>query len=166
MRRINEGKSSRLATLLEIGLGRFVGWNENDWAEILRHQLASPLLSELKPDAGRIRFLGIDAGSLCGFQLKTFADLLKHPKPPLPLLRLAKDFAKSADGRSGGPLPPEVAQALYVALIAIAIVRHGERITTMNDATLCRNLNWAIGSEWMDGSIRQIATEALATLKP
>jgi hypothetical protein len=153
-----------LARLLAIGSGEFFGWGELELEEILRHQLRAPLLADLRPDASQIRKLGLEIAGSDPEPPETFGDLLDHPGPSVALLSLAKDYAKTADKRLDDPLPPPVAQALYVLLIAAAFVRLGERISTMDDAALRVSLSWAADQQWIEDSHRQLANDALASV--
>src|SRR4051795_11531353 len=121
----------RLAFLFDTGdaaaaVGPPCPWPSADLGEILRHQLDAPLSSVLpgQPDAVRV------------------GELLNDPTPQVELLRDLKTFAKSADTRPDGPLPREVATALYYAAILAALVRGGDRITELDDAAL------RVGTEW------------------
>src|SRR4051812_49312419 len=110
-----------LATLLDVG-GRDPNfWMPEELKDVLRHQLQAPLLFDLKTVDREVRAAADGPASLPGWKRPTperapevappasFGDLLQHPRPPLELLRLTKEFAKASDSRSDNPLPPEVA---------------------------------------------------------
>ena len=162
--RIKE-RGIHLARLFEVGSGAVIGWDKSDLAEIFEHQLRSPLLPDLRPSADRIQSLGLAGRSNAGVPLKTFGDLLAHPAPPLPLLQLAKDFAKTADQRADHPLRAEVASALYELTIAAAILRHRTKMTTMAPADLKKGLEWTQQQPWIGIPFRQMAADALALLR-
>src|ERR1700722_6171663 len=128
----NRVPSPNLARLFSIGKGSYLGWDEPELAKILRAQLRAPLLSSLKPKASEIHDLVAEARSSDSPLPETVGELLVHPNPPLSLLRLAKDFAKSSDSGSD-PVPPAVATALYTSVIAAALARHGKRISALDD---------------------------------
>ena len=153
----------RLEHLLAIGTGDFVDWGDRELADILQHQLQAPLLADLRPHASQIQSLGLENRGPDAMPLDTFGDLLSHPCPTLDLLRLAKDFAKGADSRINDPLPAAIAQALYLLVIAAALLAHGERITSMDDAALREGLAWVASQKWVDRSQRRIAANALAS---
>src|SRR5580658_4019825 len=97
--------SPQLAQLFAIGRGEFIGWGESDLAKILLAQLQAPLLASLKPSASEVQSIIGKANSVDPVLPERLGDLLAHPSPPLSLLRLAKDYAKSADS-GPDPLPP------------------------------------------------------------
>jgi len=162
-RRLRPIASPRLARLISIGKGDFVGWDEADLAAILQMQLRAPLLGTLKPTASEIQKI-MEREHLPGSALpQTVRELLVHPHPPLSLLRRAKDFAKTADSGKD-PLPPLVATALYLSAIAAAFVRHSKRVTTMNDTELRGSLQWITEQAWIDPSLRTLSGDAVAKL--
>ena len=55
--------------------------------------------------------------------LRTFRELFHHPRPPVELLRLTKDFAKGRAGRSDAAVPKPIAEVLYTLSIVVAITR-------------------------------------------
>src|SRR6202034_1517756 len=83
--------------LMGYGNGDPVGWSAVDLPDILAHQLRTPLLCDLKADPGQLLELLQLSKTNGGAPLNTFEDLLAHPKPPLWLLCLAKDFGKESD---------------------------------------------------------------------
>src|SRR5205823_4989142 len=86
--------------------------------------------------------------------LNSFGDLLSHPRPPLELLELTKEFAKTSDTRASSPLPPEVATVLYYAAIVAARLRHGAGITGLGARDLRDGIAWALRQPWLDGRVR------------
>jgi len=163
--RSNRDNNSRLGRLFELGLGEPIHWSDEELADILRHQLRSSLLAELKPLASQVEPLGLAGNSPGVPPLNTFEDLLNHPSPNPMLLRIAKDFAKTADNRFDHGLPPAVATALYMCLIAAGIVRGVGKITLMDDSELRTGLEWVQNQAWIDESKRQLAADALGALK-
>jgi hypothetical protein len=85
---------------------------------------------------------------------KTFRELLTGPHPPIELLKLAKDFAKTHAKADNGPLPRDIATMLYFANVAVALVRYGERITKLDDDKLRKGVEWAIAQSWLDETSR------------
>jgi hypothetical protein len=104
---------------------------------------------------------------LCGARgllLSSFADLLHHPRPPLEMLRMTKRFAKAARHHPDSPLPPQVANVLYYASIAAALLRCGRRISELDDASLQKGLAWCTSRDWVDAPLRGLLREAEAGL--
>jgi hypothetical protein len=153
----------RLGLLFAIGSGEVIGWDEAQLSRILRRQLKTSLLSELRPLASQIHALGIDI-SPGRRPIETFDDLLKHPCPNVALLVLAKDFAKTVDCRLEDPLPTEVGSVLYLLLIAAALVRCSTKITKMDNNELREGFEWLQGCVWVDAPMRQLAADALGLI--
>jgi hypothetical protein len=96
--------------------------------------------------------------------LNSFSDLFRHPKPPVALLKLTKEFAKSSDRRSASPLPPEIATVLYYAAIVTALLRHGSPISRLSLRALKEGVTWALEQPWLDEQMRGLFDEARAAL--
>lgn len=134
-----------------------VTWNDKDLGDILRHQLAAPLIFDLGSTAG----LGQDAGlASVNPGITSFGELLTHPNPPLVLLKLSKDFAKASDKSVDAPLPPEIASMLYFACVAAALVRLGERITELDDQQLKKGLRWGAKQVWVSEETHALFRQA------
>jgi len=153
-----------LAALMAEGTEHARLWRADELGAIFRHQLSAPILVDLggfdAANAARLKMI-TDAQYLL---LKSFSDLLLHAAPPVELLRLAKDFAKSNMDHPGCSLPRDVAAVLYYASISAAFVRLNERITQLKDADLERGLSWAKGQPWINQQIQQLLGEALDKL--
>src|SRR5262249_24592385 len=119
---------------------------------ILRHQLTAPVRFDLGRPARSVR------------RFRSFADLLHHPRPPLALLTMTKDFAKASRSHPDRPLPQPGATLLYFASILVARVRPGRRISGVGDAALCRGLRWSVGQPGVDAAVRRLFREGLARL--
>jgi hypothetical protein len=161
----NQLGQSGLAGLFEICSGKSIGWGDADLTEIFEHQLRTPLLQDMRAAPAVIQLLDSAMFATLEQPLKTFGDLFRHSNPPIELLRSVKDFAKTSDGPMEDALPAPVASALYTLAIAAAMARLGARITTMSDAELRQGFDWVIAQSWIDAPIRQLAVEALATLR-
>jgi hypothetical protein len=133
-------------------------WKPEELAEILRHQLEAQLLFDLREvdaTSGKTAIeREVDAGAL-----HSFGDLFRHPKPPVELLRLTKEFAKSSDMRPASPLPSAVATLLYYAAVVAARIRCGERISQLTDDDLRQGVNWALEQAWIDSVMRKLFEE-------
>jgi len=136
-------------------------WRPEELAAIFRHQLAAPVLVDLggfdRTAAERLRLLTEAQGLL----VKSFADLFRHPSPPVELLRLTKDFAKANRDHPEAVLPREIANALYYASIAAALLRCGERITRLTNEELRQGLAWAAVQPWVDAEVKELLVEAV-----
>jgi hypothetical protein len=136
-------------------------WAREDFGDILAHQLRAPLLFDL---AKVTPIGGIDAELFQRDRIGTFRELLTHPKPPVELLALCKDFAKAARVDPDRPLPAEVATVLYLASIAAARLRHDARISNLRVAELRSGAVWVLSQNWVDAEIQAIFHELLKVL--
>jgi hypothetical protein len=154
-----------LAALLNSGAATARLWRADELSAIFRHQLTAPVLVDLgRLEAGtaaQLRSLTDAQGLL----LKSFAELFRHPTPPIELLVMTKDFAKLNMGQAESALPTEIATAIYYLSIAAAAVRRGERISQLPDADLRRGYAWVCAQDWIDADTQALlmtASERLA----
>lgn len=135
----------------------FTLWSAAELASILRHQLAAPLLFDLKREAG---FDTVHLQQLAvGANIVTFADLLHHPQPPLELLVATKQFAKSSQHHPEAPLPPQIISVLYFTAIFLAHVRCQSRISTLSHENCLAGINWCVSQPWLDDATRKMLEE-------
>jgi hypothetical protein len=150
-----------LAQLISLAGNRKATWLPQDLGAMWRHQLRAPLeldLAETVPDA---RDTVVRLSSSGQPPLRTFGDLLRHPSPPLDLLRFAKDFAKIKRSDADAGFPREIATALYYAVIAAALLRLGRRLTELEPDALRDGLNWTVRLAWLDDESRSMLEEIL-----
>lgn len=154
----------RLARTLGFGTDRETLWTERELEAVYKHQLQAPIAVDLsaldEQVAARLRCVAEAQGLL----LRSFADLLQHPFPPIELLVLTKNFAKANRFNRRSALPQEVAGVLYYAAIASALVRHHKRITQLTSAELERGVSWALSQPWLDPPTRDLLVSAQAAL--
>lgn len=156
---------------LAAGMARMMGleleqglWPESDKPDLLRHQMRTSVLAELRR-AGTVDEATLaEAQSLATGQApSSFGQVLHHPSPPLKLLRAIKDFGKSA-AQQPGPVPAEVAYVLYYAAIFAALLRHNQRITSMDDSSIRQGAEWFARQPWIDEQTRELYRQGLAKL--
>ena len=151
-----------LAALLAAGGPPSGLWQPEEMAAIFRHQMAALLRVDLgglaRPAAERLEALVAAPAA----PLQSFADLLRHPSPPLELLELVKDFAKTNADHPENGLPKEIAAVLYYACIAAALLRLKARISKLSDADPGRGPRWAVEQPWLDEETKQLLAKALA----
>jgi hypothetical protein len=139
-------------------------WRADELAAMFRHQLSAPVLMDLGSfdarTAGQLKVLTAAQGLL----LSSFADLFNHAQPPVQLLELVKDFAKTNIDHPESGLPREIATALYYASIAAALVRLDKRISQLSDTDLQRGLRWAAEQAWLDERTKGLLGAALKKL--
>ncbi len=160
----NNGPTSGLGELLAFGLKAGEEWSPDELEAALLEQMAVPVEFELgafKPsDAKAIRA----HATAKGLVLKNLQDLLQHPKPPLELLVIAKDYFKASSLQPNPALPALVARVLYYLTIAVAWLRHHSRLSTMSDAEVVAALNWVKRQPWVPPDLQALAAAAAEDL--
>jgi hypothetical protein len=155
----------QLAAVMGLGDALARVWQPEELGAVFRHQMVAAVsvdLGSLDPAVvGKLKTLTDASGLL----LKSFRDLFQHPAPPVELLRLVKEFAKLNRGQPESFLPPDVASVLYYLSIAAALVRWGERISTLSDEALQRGFAWAISQSWVDEPARELLGSASARIQ-
>ncbi len=136
-----------------------LAWSDNDYAPMLEHQLDADLrddLAQIFPNA---------AGPLAGIEAATFGDLLFHPQPSTPALRLVKEFAKRLNENAWLAYPEDVATVLYYAAIVAAELRAHTAITDLPREEVLKGYRWSRDLAWIPAKLRQLFDEALADAK-
>ncbi len=155
-----------LAAFMAAGDERARLWRPDELGAVFRHQLAAPIMVDLggydPVTANRLKTLSTAQNLV----LKSFLELFTHPVPPIELLTLTKEFAKTNMDHPDSSLPKEVAAVLYYTSIAAALVRLDRRISQLGDPELERALNWAREQRWVDPQIQQLLAQALHKLSP
>ncbi len=151
----------RLAEFFKLGARPQRLWRSDELDAILRHQLAAPVFFDLEafePEkAAQLR--AALAGEGTTGPIQSFSDLLHLWHPPLELLRLTKDFAKSHLGHLDATLPREVATVLYYASILVARMRCAEFLTRLNEEALLKGVRWVLDQPWLDPETRALFQE-------
>ncbi len=135
-------------------------WTPEEQASVWAHQMSAPLAVDLGALAADGAARLETRAAVQGVLLRSFHDLLLHPRPPLELLELVKNFAKLNRRHPRSPLPPEVSAGLYYACIAAALVSSGKRLTTVGDEDLRKGLAWLRSQSWVDEQVRTLAEAA------
>ncbi|MBL7076097.1 MAG: hypothetical protein ISS31_01370 [Kiritimatiellae bacterium] len=124
-------------------------WSDSDLQDVFAHQWKAPLAMDLggldDAFAQRVEMLASSKNLL----LRSFGDLLTHERPPLPLLKLTKEFAKRCLNSPHSVVPHDVARVLYFASIAVALGRCRRRISTLSDDSIVDGIRWALSREWL-----------------
>lgn len=162
-RDIRMSETQSLADLMQLDPGPDRLWEPAELGPIFEHQLDAPLEFDL---------IGVGAAVVgqmrrnwnVADEIQTFGDLLAHPQPPVELLELVKQFAKTSRSHADSPLPDEVAGVLYLAAIAAALVRCGRRITRLDDEGIRFGMDWALGLPWLEQPTRSLLEEARSSL--
>jgi len=155
-RDIRTSDAQSLADMMNLDADGPEPWNPEDLGTILEHQLLVPVASDVgglgKQLAGRPDLVR----SLQDLGITSFNDLLHHPRPPVELLKLTKEFAKDCRSHADSPLPDEIATILYFLSIVVAMQKCTQRISQLNHAGLRYGLDWALEQTWLDAPTRKL----------
>jgi hypothetical protein len=149
---LHHSNSRQLAAVLSLATDEDIAWPADDLGAVLRHQLSAPL----EIDAGNMdeaAVLRLVAGRR-GLLVRSYGELLLHQRPPLPLLRAVKSFAKRCRLARRGALPREVATVLYFAAIVAALSRCGQRISSLSTSALREGVAWVLAQPWVQDPLR------------
>ena len=152
-----------LAILADLDKAGVHMWDARDTGAVFRHQMRSPVQMDL---SAMVPKSAADAKMLAaahGLLMSSYDDLVRHPAPPLVLLNLTKEFAKT-NTRPQGCLPEPAARFLYYLVIAVALVRHDTRMSELNDDQLRKAWGWCLTQEWADETYRDIIRQAVDSL--
>lgn len=162
---VMESNPARLGQFLMAAVDGGEGeWRSHELGAILRHQLSAPILFDCCDSAAPAPQFGQPQPEPGQEFPKSFRELFHHPSPPLPLLRLTKDFAKKNWDHPESALPRDVTLVLYYMSIVAAFVRHGECITKLDNEALRTGILWVIDQPWADESTKQLCLEGLRHL--
>jgi hypothetical protein len=154
------GPTSGLGELLSLGLTPPEEWTPAELQAALREQMVVPVEFELgafRPaDATAVRA----RATANGLVLKNLHDLLQHPRPPLEMLVMAKDYFKASILRPNPEIPGLVARVLYHITIAVAWLRHQTRISTLSDTEVVEALKWVERQPWVSSDLKTLTTMA------
>jgi hypothetical protein len=139
-------------------------WLPEEFGAIFRHQLTAPLRTDLAGLAPQIEEMLAGLRTPDGRPVATFGDLLRHPAPPVALLELVKEFAKTSRRAGRRQLPPDVASILYYLSIGIALFRCDHRLTRLSDSALREGFGWASAQPWTDEATRDLLCRAEACI--
>jgi len=152
-----------MSTMLELRDPDQHAWRPHELRDMLAHQLSAPLqlsLGALSAEVAhqvRLAHPPVDP-------LLTLAELLRHPQPPVELLKLVKRFAKMCRRDPQNPLPPDLVMLLYYASIAASLVRLQKAISDLPPASLMHGLTWLAAQDWVDDEVKSLLTAAAARL--
>jgi hypothetical protein len=151
---------AKLVQLLDVE--RDIEWSEQYPAEILRHQLAAPLLPDL------LAVPGADAAELRSLVRarrpgETFLDHLTSGQPSLELLIAIKSLAQYIKNNTSNPMHGDPATILYFSAIASAMVHCRSRITSLTNPQLREGFAWTLDQAGAQ-EMRPVLAVALRTV--
>jgi len=157
---IYDSDPDNLARLLQLDASRRDEWGQDELEQIMEHQLKAPLADEI----GRIYPEQTDdvrdTARAQEPPIETVGDLLRHEQPPIELLQMLKDAAKAARRDKTEALPVEVPTAIYFASIAVALVRGGDSISSLDAEELQKGFAWAAERGWLGEEVEEALEKA------
>jgi hypothetical protein len=96
--------------------------------------------------------------------LRTFGEMLRHPRPDLEMLKFAKDFGKAVAIHEQTAWPRRVGEVLNYAAYAAALVRLREQVGKLTDADLEKGFQQLASRSWISGEIKDLFGQARAKL--
>lgn len=152
--------------LLRFGLTATEPWRPEELRARLSEELSSPMQFELANlDRARASRVFAEAQTR-GLLLRSLGELFQHAQPPLELLRLAKDYFKLNQSHAQSELPHDLALGLYYTCIAVALWRHGARISQLDRDELRAAFQWVQAQDWLDEASKLAAREATKLIGP
>jgi hypothetical protein len=137
-------------------------WPAEELGAILRHQLATSVQMDLESGGSKFqaRLAALPAAQQPGNL--TYEGVFQLASPPLELLSLIKQLAKSSRVRGESVLPPEIATVIYLAAIVTARLRLGRRITEQSDESLLHGIQWVLDQRWVNETTHALFRDAKA----
>ena len=130
-------------------------WSFEDLRSILMHQLNAPLENEVQRFAEISRFSIEQVQQYLDFcPGQTFAEALEKPVSP-EILEMIKEYAK-ASLMGDLDLPRDVARVIYIASIQQAQKAGFDQISTLDSASIQREIRRCLTFAWLTNEIRQI----------
>ena len=159
---LDNATAVKLASLLELSSSDDPVWSVEDLAALLRIQLSTPLVEDLRTieniDRSGLEDLVGETPSLP----HTFRDLLlEHPAPPAKLLGLVKEYAKGSRHDPDPPVPEPIALVLYYAALAAAELRCYDCQTTLTPEEIRQGLRKTLALPWIDSALHNLFQRAL-----
>jgi hypothetical protein len=152
----------QLADLFALGVGTPIDQLEGQqkMTELLHEHLTSTLptgvlvLDALMMMVGR---LGYETRSLAG---RRMTDVLQDPGTDLGLLRAIKECSKRLSISLESKAEAAIATTLYYAVMASALVHHGQKITKYSYASLDEAFAMLTDKPWMDRDLVTLFSQA------
>lgn len=140
-------------------------WSEDELGAILKHQMSIPIAVDLSAQKKAVaqQLMALCSGN--GMLLKSYEDLFDHENPPIELLQIIKDYAKTCLSAKNSPFPSEVASVLYYTTIAAAMARCRRRISSLTDEKLREGFEWVLARPWKNKSISRLMKQAIDSLE-
>jgi hypothetical protein len=105
-----------------------------------------------------------DAAARWSVVLPSFEAILAGGSPSVEVLEEVKRAARAAINDESAAIPVQIAAALYFASIALALVRHGRRISKSDDNVLRYGFQKMLDQPWLGKRLTQLFNDALKLL--
>lgn len=149
---------ARLDSLMDVMGRKDPIWEQSELGEVLKHQMAAPLLVEERAFAGAEESKGNPA--------PTLASLISVPNPPIALLEKVMRVAAVRERRPGHLVPQEISTILRFACIATARVRCGQMIGDVDEEVLRKRLLELLKIPWLVPELRDLFEQTLQVTAP
>lgn len=128
-------------------------------AELLQDILSEPLTMEACTTGltEELTSLCTVSGLLSG---ETIGNLLKNPKTNISIVKKIKDINKEASSSSKTKVQHDIANAIYYATIAHALVYHGKRITEFTYDELEQSFSAFSKIKWISSDLSELYKKA------
>lgn len=131
-------------------------WSSDELRSILNHQLTAELAGECSRIAEAARTSVAKAKRAiesCG--CATFGELLSGRADAIEVLLMVKEYAK-ASLTGNNDIPRNVARVLYMMAIVCGLKQGANGITSMNKASIDRELRRCLTFTWLPTAVREI----------
>jgi hypothetical protein len=167
---ILETNPTRLAGLFAIGAPS-ADWTPEQMQDALEHLLILPfeialsqlpleLADKLRAFAEALQFHPIAQRA----QIRTCAELFRHPKPPIELLRFVKEFGKAIQTHEHTACPAEIGAVVYYCSLGAALVHQETRIGRLSDEEMREGFGKLTALPWLDETSRGLFAASLMRL--
>ncbi|MGA2254484.1 MAG: hypothetical protein ABSG53_07480 [Thermoguttaceae bacterium] len=160
---VDESNPGELACLLSVRGTPEWNWQPAELGELLRHCLATSVGEYLKSIAHSPDFAA-DSPSECAAVGMTLGELFQSADPPLGLLIAVKRAARRLMNPGTSDMPVEVHHLIYLASIAAAMVRHGEKISKSSSEVLRVAWERLAEESYVDDWLRRLFATAVERL--
>lgn len=151
---VSDVEATQLAGLMSLNPVAESDWEPEELGQLLQHLLATPV--------AEVVTWSENLESYSNWSHRPLRQLFLDPNPPLALLEKTKRVGQVWAREGNTTMQPDVGAAIYFISIALALTRHGERITTSSNATLTAGFQRLIQSGWMDAQISVLLRDGIA----
>ena len=156
--------SEKLIRILQIGSEKeeleHESFIQEDTAELLRDQLAQPVLSDYDMKFCALEFSKIPCHPASFMPSDTIGDLLCNPNTTTSVLKRLKKFGRNLFSKGLNASKRDVGLAIYYGTIANALIFHDVRITRLSYPDLHRSFIALADKEWMSPQLQSLFQRA------